>query len=415
MTMASRVTVSHGDVLAPSARRTEIVERKGLGHPDTMADLVAEVFCHRYARHCLDTVGLVPNHSADKVTLAGADTVVRLGGYDVVTPIQAYYFGKVTRRVAGVALPVEEIFDAAVDDVLALATRYPGIREHTAKHVRAVVGHPIDHHPGYYQPVSVEQLQSIATTERFANDTVACSGTASPTGVEQLVLDLERRLQGPGFTAEVPGTGSDIKVLAIRDGAALDVTVCLPFHPEEIPSWREYDARLEHARKLVLDFVESRPVPGVDDVTLHLNGRDVPGRGYLAPFGTCLGKGDVGAVGRGNRYSGLISSSRTLSVEAPAGKNVMHHTGKLYTVLAGTIAEDIRDRLGVEAEVTVTSRVGQRLELPSAVVVSLYESADRDDAIRDLVAEHLAAAGDLSDRLIRTDPLAAVRSAYEAA
>jgi len=415
MLATPRIVVASGNVTTPAARSTEIVERKGLGHPDTMADLVAETFCHRYARHCLDTVGLVPNHSADKVTLAGADTVVRLGGYDVIEPVGAYYFGKVTRQVGGVLMPVEELFEGAVDDVLTFATRCPEITQHTTKHVRAVVGHPLDHHPGYYQPVSVDQLRSIMSTERFANDTVACSGGAARSPVEQFVLDLERHLQGIGFRQQIPGTGSDIKVLGIRHEGAVDLTVCLPFHPEQVTSWAEYDDHLEHAHKLVSDFISDRAAHGVGSVELHLNGRDVPGRGYLAPFGTCLGKGDVGAVGRGNRYSGLISSSRAISVEAPAGKNVMHHTGKLYTVLAQSIADRLEAELGIDSEVIVTSRVGQRLDQPSSVVVNLGEAVTQDQDVRELVAAQVAGANGLSERLLARDPLADVRADYEAA
>jgi S-adenosylmethionine synthetase len=412
MSALANVVITNGEVLSPSKRNSETVERKGLGHPDTMADLVAETFCYRYATYCLGQFGFVPNHSADKVTLAGADAVVRLGGYDVVEPIHAYYFGKVTREVGGHHIPVEDIFTGAVDDVLTFATDYPAIRQHTVKHLRAVVGNPIDHHPGYYHPDSIDQLKSIMTTERLANDTVACVGGSSASPVEEFVLSLERYLQGRDFRRAMSRTGSDIKVLAVRDYRHLDVTVCLPFHPEDIESWHAYGERLGHARTIIDDFVTQRTPDGVDTVDLHLNQRDVPGRGYLAPFGTCLGKGDVGAVGRGNRYSGVISSARAISIEAPAGKNAMHHTGKIYTVLSQWLADSIQDKFGVDSEVVVTSRVGNRLDQPSSVVVNLSAGHEHEEAIRSLVLEKVAEVDRVTQTLLATDPLAATAAAY---
>jgi S-adenosylmethionine synthetase len=223
------------------------------------------------------------------------------------------------------------------------------------------------------------------------------------------VLNLERYLQGADFKAQVRGTGSDIKVLAVRDGAYLDVTVCLPFHPEEITSWAEYDERLDHARTLIDTFI-SEAVTFADH-QLFLNQRDIPGRGYLAPFGTCLGKGDIGAVGRGNRFSGLISSARAISIEAPAGKNVMHHTGKIYTVLSQWIADAIAERLGVDSEVVVTSRVGHRIDEPSYIIVHLSGDAD-EDAVRELVHKEVQEVDRVTETLIATDPLAAMAEHY---
>lgn len=406
------IEIRASEVRSPAMRSMEVVERKGLGHPDTLADLVAETFCHRYSAYCRDRFGFVPNHSADKVTLAGADAIVRLGAYEIVQPIGAYFFGKVTRRIGSVEVPVEEIFEAAVHDVLRVGTQCPEIVNHVKTHVRAVVGNPIDHHPGYYSPESVVQLRSIAETERLANDTVACAAGAGRTQVEQLVLDLEHYMQGKDFRNHVDGTGSDIKVLAVRRNTHVDVTLCLPFHPEEIDSWSTYDDRLAKARSLIDDFITGHHSAELTSHTLNLNQRDVPGRGYLAPFGTCLGKGDVGAVGRGNRYSGLISTSRAMSIEAPAGKNVMHHTGKIYTVLAQWIADGIHQDFGVDNEVVVTSRVGNPLPAPSHVLVNLAGATDAVEKIRDRVAERIADAERVSEVLIATDPLTVVIQTY---
>ncbi|NUW34541.1 hypothetical protein HTZ77_24325 [Nonomuraea sp. SMC257] len=407
-----RIAFTLGRILPPSKHLFETVERKGLGHPDTMADLVAELFCFRYAQHCEKQFGFVPNHSADKVTLAGADTVVRLGGYDVVTPIGAYYFGKVTRHVGSVTIPVEDLFDSAVADVLTTCTRDPQVRQHTRPYLRAVVGSPIDHHPGYYNPESNDQLRSIMTTERLANDTVACAASSEPTPVERLTLDLERYLQGLEFRSLVPGTGSDIKVLAVRDSRVLDVTVCVPFHPEALSSWIDYDDRVERIRSLISTFIEGRVPEGVETFVVHLNKRDIPGRGYLAPFGTCLGKGDVGAVGRGNRFSGLITPGRAMSVEAPAGKNPVHHTGKLYTILAQWVSDLLRQHFCVDNEVIITSRVGAALTEPGSVCVNFAEDGVNLEKAESLIRTQIGDVDLVTQALLNQDPLEEIQSVY---
>jgi S-adenosylmethionine synthetase len=408
VTLTSDIFVLCGEIPEPSLRTVETVERKGVGHPDSMADLLAETFCYRYARHCLEAFGFVPNHSADKTTLVGADATVRLGGYTINEPIHAYLFGKVTRAVGGVSIPVEEMFAEAAGDVLVASTRYPRVAEHVLPHVQTVVGNPIDHHPGYYNPESRDQLRSIITTERLSNDTVACAGSARRTPVETLVFELEQFVQGPGLTARVAGTGSDVKVLATRVDQRVDVTVCIPFHPEAVTAWDDYDRYLDTVRSVVLEYLDAHA--GKYDIRLHLNQRDVPGRGYLAPFGTCLGKGDSGAVGRGNRYNGLISLSRPTAVEAPAGKNLMHHTGKIYSILSQRIADDIAERFDLDSEVTITARVGARLDEPAGVFVNLMAKAAPVEEIRDVIRAHIHDIDAVTNSLLAQDPVSTMAS-----
>ena len=47
----------------------EIVERKGLGHPDTLADGLAENAEIEYCNYCLREFGCIPHHNFDKLTL----------------------------------------------------------------------------------------------------------------------------------------------------------------------------------------------------------------------------------------------------------------------------------------------------------------------------------------------------------
>src|SRR5688572_9436840 len=94
--------------VSPDSLPFDTAERKGIGHTDSLADLVADVFTQRYARWCLGHFGAIPNHWVDKVNLVGAAADVRFGGFDIRKPVDCYLFGKITDRVGGTAIPVEE-------------------------------------------------------------------------------------------------------------------------------------------------------------------------------------------------------------------------------------------------------------------------------------------------------------------
>jgi len=62
----------------PGSRQIEIVERKGLGHPDTMCDALAEQISVRLCRKYLERFGRILHHNVDKILLvAGRARVLR--------------------------------------------------------------------------------------------------------------------------------------------------------------------------------------------------------------------------------------------------------------------------------------------------------------------------------------------------
>ena len=55
----------------PELLAQEVVERKGLGHPDTLVDGIAEFSEIQYAKYCLERFGAIPHHNLDKAMLLG--------------------------------------------------------------------------------------------------------------------------------------------------------------------------------------------------------------------------------------------------------------------------------------------------------------------------------------------------------
>ena len=57
----------------------EIVERKGLGHPDTLCDQLAEEISRELCRYYIRETGAVQHHNVDKVLLVGGGSEVGFG------------------------------------------------------------------------------------------------------------------------------------------------------------------------------------------------------------------------------------------------------------------------------------------------------------------------------------------------
>jgi S-adenosylmethionine synthetase len=112
--------------------------------------------------------------------------------------------------------------------------------------------------------------------------------------------------------------------------------------------------------------------------------------------------GDVGVVGRGNRINGLITPMRSMSIEAPAGKNPLDHTGKLYGVLAHQLAQEIGEALGLPVDTHIFTSKEARLDQPDEVVVEVHGEVDEERRAHAhaLVTKRLAAMGDVTRQLV---------------
>ena len=87
----------------------EIVERKGLGHPDSICDALAEEVSLALCRFYRERFGVVLHHNVDKILLRGGEARPAFGGGRVTRPIDIYLAGRAVRRHGGVTVPVAEI------------------------------------------------------------------------------------------------------------------------------------------------------------------------------------------------------------------------------------------------------------------------------------------------------------------
>ena len=73
---------------SPTESDFEFVERKGRGHPDTLADGLAEYLSVKYSLYTLKKFGAILHHNFDKIGLLGGSSSVRFGKGNLVKPIR---------------------------------------------------------------------------------------------------------------------------------------------------------------------------------------------------------------------------------------------------------------------------------------------------------------------------------------
>jgi S-adenosylmethionine synthetase len=77
----------------------EIVERKGLGHPDTICDALAETLSRNLCREYRRRFEIILHHNVDKALLSGGRAIAEFGGGRVLAPINIYLAGRATSQV----------------------------------------------------------------------------------------------------------------------------------------------------------------------------------------------------------------------------------------------------------------------------------------------------------------------------
>ena len=347
-----------------SEQALEIVERKGLGHPDHICDAVMNEVSVSLSKEYLKRYGTVLHHNIDKALLAAGEVRRNFGGGEVKRPMLMVFGDRATYDVDGDPVPIDEIAVSTAKKWFSKNLRFVDPERHVRYQVELARGS--------------EALRDIFSRKgKFygANDTSAAVGYAPMTETEKIVLHTERYINSPSFKKEFPETGEDIKIMGSREGKDLNLTIAMAFVDRLIESENQYFKRKAEVVEDVTRFVKSRVK--LDSVNVDINTLDKKGRGmggiYLTVLGTSADDGDGGQVGRGNRVNGLIPLNRPTCSEAAAGKNPVSHVGKIYNLLTYEIAQHIHQKVSGVKEVYVwlLSQIGRPINEPKVAGVEL--------------------------------------------
>jgi S-adenosylmethionine synthetase len=360
----------------------EIVERKGVGHPDSMCDAIMDQVSVELSKAYLKEFGAILHHNTDKSLLVAGDVECRFGGGVVNEPMLLIFGDRATFSVGDKSIPVEDITIQTAKNWLKENIRFVDPEEHIKYQVELKHGSQ-----------GLTDIFKRETCMFGANDTSAAVGYAPLTRTENMVLTTERYVNSKEFKKRFPASGEDVKVMGYRNGNVLNLTVAMAFVDRYVESVKDYMHKKAEIQADVSKWTNKKA--DFDKVNVYINTLDVEDRGvdgiFLTVLGTCADGADSGQVGRGNKVNGVISLNRPIGTEAAAGKNPVSHVGKIYNALTHQIARKICDQVPEVAETCVwlLSQIGKPIDQPAiaAAQVVMNDGAVLDKKIQGRITE----------------------------
>ncbi|MFB6215616.1 MAG: methionine adenosyltransferase [Candidatus Aenigmatarchaeota archaeon] len=371
-------------------RSVEIVERKGIGHPDTLSDGIAEAVSKKLSNHYRDEYDRILHHNTDQVEIVGGKVNVDFGEGRTVEPIHVMLSGRATTEVSGEEVPVHEMALETARSFLRENLSLDSIEENFV--FDSKIGHGSVDLTNLYKDGDVPK----------ANDTSFGVGYAPLSETEELVLEIDREINSDSFSKRYPELGEDVKLMALRKNSEIDLTIAGAFRARKVPDIDHYVSVKEDVVEEVQD-IASRKTDR--DVNVHMNTADDYDEEivYLTLTGTSAEAGDDGSVGRGNRSNGLITPCRPMSMEAPAGKNPLAHVGKIYNVFAHNLANEVNENTDVdEVQIKVLSQIGRPIDDPHMVEVQARNGTSNDVRyeIEKIIQDSLNDITDITDEIL---------------
>lgn len=340
-------------------KRFEIVERKGIGHPDTICDLVMNQISVDLSKLYLKETGAIQHHNMDKALLVAGQSENNFGGGKIIKPIKMILGDRATFDIGGKNLPIG---DFAISSAKKWFEKNLRFVHDTNVEYQVEIG------------TTSKELQSIFKNPHsfVANDTSVLVGYAPFTETESIVLNTEQHINSKQFKKRFPESGEDVKVMGFRDTNHVDLTIATAFVDQFISSENQYFQRKEEMLQEIDDYLKK-----THDlkITTYMNCLDSKNKGlsglYMTVLGTSADGADSGQVGRGNMASRVISPCRPAGSEATAGKNPVSHIGKIYNALSFKIAHEIHSKVSGLDEVCVWmyNVIGRHVNDPMAIIV----------------------------------------------
>lgn len=369
----------------------EVVERKGVGHPDTVSDSLAEKISVDYSRYCLENFGVVLHHNVDKVGVLGGCIDLNWGNAHLKKPIRIILDGRISRCFGSHKIPVYEIAEKAIKTQI--VKNLP--RLDVSKDIEIIdMSTDYSKNPYWFNPRGLEDVPENQSL--FANDTSAVISYWGLTTTETLALALE------GFFYKAVGVprysyiGQDIKVMIVRNMKFYDITLCVPFFAQDISKEAVYWEMKEKITEELIAFTKDiLPLDATFRLVVNTQdqGKDQKAtnniRGfYLVCTGGALDYGEEGFVGRGNNRLGFISSGRPYTMEAACGKNPIYHVGKVLGVVADRLSKELASKFKGGFEVWLIARNGDPLFEPNGVLIK-HSSEASDTEVESVLNEVL--------------------------
>ena len=391
--MARNISIEQLNRVPTHKSDVEIVERKGIGHPDSICDGIAEAVSRELSKYYLKEYGRVLHHNTDQLEAVGGQSKPKYTGGKILEPSYIILSGRATSQVDGETIPVKSISIGATKNYL--KSNFKHLNIDTDVIIDSMIGHG-----------SVDLRGLFDTGKLKSNDTSFGVGFAPLSDTEKLVLATEKYINGD-LKKTLPAVGYDVKVMGFREKNTINLTVAAAFVDKYVKDHSEYQSIKEQLRSKVLDNAVKLTDKKVQ-VFVNTGDSESEHVEYLTVTGLSMENGDDGSVGRGNRVNGLITPYRAMSMEAAAGKNPVTHVGKLYNVLANLIADDVVKEADGDIEevlVRIVSQIGREISDPhvasvQAIYASGVQASKYEGKIRSIVDGRLSRVSDLTNQFV---------------
>ena len=348
-------------------QRIELVERKCLGHPDSIADGIAESISQALCQEYLEEFGVVLHHNTDQGEVVAGESCPKFGGGKMIRPIYVLIDGRATKQFDGVTIATDAV---AVEAAHAYLHKIlPELNLTRDVMIDSRLGTGSTDLRDVFKPRQGKVPRS--------NDTSFGVGHAPFSDVETIIRNSSDYIDTK-LRKKYPAIGQDIKIMGLRDGNTITLTIACAIvdkYCADIKEYQDYMALLtEEIGKVAKKSTKRK-------VVVHVNtADDIKNKSvFLTVTGTSAEMGDDGSVGRGNRCNGLITPNRPMSMEATSGKNPINHIGKIYNLLSTQIAqESVKKVDGIEEMyVRLLSQIGKPIDLPLVASVQVLPKKGR--------------------------------------
>jgi S-adenosylmethionine synthetase len=377
----------------------EIVERKGIGHPDSISDGIAESVSRALCNAYLERFGAIMHHNTDEVQITAGESNPEFGGGEIIKPMDILLTGRGIAEIDGQKIGLDRIAISAAKDFL--KENIINLDVETCAVVECKIGHGSG---------DLTDVFARTGSAPLSNDTSFGVGFAPFSETETIVMEAENLLNSSAFKNKYPAVGEDIKVMGLREGDDITLTVASAMVDKYVDDLDGYLEAKHNVRDEVLKLAAKHSSRNLEVYVNTADRCEDDGQPsvYITVTGTSAEMGDDGSVGRGNRANGLITPNRPMSMEATSGKNPINHVGKIYNLLSNQMAADIVKSVeGVnQAHIMILSQIGKPIDDPRAATSQIilqegYKMEDVEKKVESVMDTWLQNTSSITEMLVK--------------